>query len=90
MVVQRIQVLFWITLYYIKVNAIFIANVIHWSTNMELTHKRSPPRSIRLKPELLAWIAEKAQEGDRSINAEINRQLRKAKEAEEHKPSEAA
>lgn len=57
---------------------------------MELAHTRSPPRSIRLKPELLAWIAAKALEGDRSINAEINRQLRKAKEAEEQKPSEGA
>lgn len=55
---------------------------------MELAHTRSPPRPIRLKPELLAWIAAKALEGDRSINAEINRQLRKAKEAEEQKSSE--
>jgi len=53
-------------------------------------NSRVKPYPTRLEPELKEWIAEKAQEGDRSINAEINRQLRKAKEAEEHKPSEAA
>jgi hypothetical protein len=51
---------------------------------------RIKPYPTRLEPELKQWIAEKALEGDRSINAEINRQLRKAKEAEEHKPSEGA
>lgn len=51
-------------------------------------NSRVKPYPTRLEPELKEWIAEKAQEGDRSINAEINRQLRKAKEAEEHKPSE--
>lgn len=53
-----------------------------------MNKSQSKPYPMRLEPELKEWIAEKAQEGDRSINAEINRQLRKAKEAEEHKPSE--
>lgn len=53
-------------------------------------NSRVKPYPTRLEPELKQWIVEKAREGDRSINAEINRQLRKAKEAEEHKPSEGA
>ena len=55
-----------------------------------MNKSQSKPYPMRLELELKQWIAEKAREGDRSINAEINRQLRKAKEAEEHKPSEAA
>ena len=55
-----------------------------------MNKSQSKPYPMRLEPELKQWIAEKAREGDRSINAEINRQLRKAKEAEEHKPSEGA
>jgi hypothetical protein len=57
---------------------------------MEKHGSRVKPYPTRLDPELKQWITEKSKEGDRSINAEINRQLRKAKEAEEHKPSESA
>lgn len=54
---------------------------------MSLEQKRQSPRSIRLDPEVEAWMKNQAKAGDRSINAEINRVLRKAKEAaeKEHK-----
>ena len=38
---------------------------------------------LRLEPELKQWIKGRAREGDRSINAEINRTLRQVKESEE-------
>lgn len=46
---------------------------------------KKPPRSIRIEPDVDAWLKVRAKEGDRSMNAEINRILRKAKEADEQK-----
>jgi hypothetical protein len=45
---------------------------------------------LRLEHELLEWVKERAKAADRSFNAELNRIVKQAKEAEEHKPSEAA
>ena len=50
---------------------------------MSLEQKRQSPRSVRLDPEVEAWVKIQAKAGDRSLNAEINRVLRKAKEATE-------
>lgn len=47
---------------------------------------------VRLDPELAEWMKDRAKAGDRSLNAEINRTLRQAKEAEQkthQQPSEA-
>ena len=44
---------------------------------------RQNPYSLRLDPELSQWVKERAKAGDRSINAELNRIVRQAKEAEE-------
>jgi len=38
---------------------------------------------VRLESELSLWVRERAKSGDRSINAEINRIVRQAKEAED-------
>ena len=48
---------------------------------------KKPPRSIRLEPEVDAWLKEQAKAGDRSMNAEINRLLRQAKEATQTQPA---
>lgn len=50
---------------------------------MSLEQKRQAPRSVRLDPEVEAWMKSQAKAGDRSLNAEINRVLRKAKEVAE-------
>ena len=39
-------------------------------------------RSIRLNKDVDEWLKKKAKEGDRSFNAEVNRQLKKAKDEE--------
>ena len=41
---------------------------------------RQPPLSVRLEPELSQWVRKQAKAGDRSINAELNRIVRQAKE----------
>lgn len=47
------------------------------------------PYPVRLEPELAAWVKERAKEADRSINAEINRLIRQAKEAKEAEQARA-
>lgn len=44
---------------------------------------RQNPISLRLEPELTQWVKTRARENDRSINAELNRLIRQAKEAEQ-------
>lgn len=41
---------------------------------------KQKPYSLRLADELKQWVQKKARNNDRSINAEINRIVRKAKE----------
>ena len=48
------------------------------------------PRSIRLEPEIEAWVMEQAKSEDRSFNAQINRFIRKIKELEEQQKQQAA
>ncbi|MEN9434567.1 MAG: Arc-like binding domain [Pseudomonadota bacterium] len=52
--------------------------------------KRQNAYPVRLEPEISEWIKAKAKQEDRSINAEINRQLRKAKEADTQATDTAA
>ncbi|EIJ36223.1 hypothetical protein [Thiothrix nivea] len=52
---------------------------------MKQQTKRAAPRSIRIDSALEAWIVERAKQGDRSVNAEINRALRTIKALEERK-----
>lgn len=40
---------------------------------------------LRLEPELNQWVKDRAKAGDRSLNAEINRLVRQAKEESEQK-----
>ena len=47
--------------------------------------EKENPYPVRLEPELKEWVKQNAKENDRSINAEINRAIRKAKEAEDQK-----
>lgn len=47
--------------------------------------KKQHPLSVRIDPVLLAWLKAKAQQGDRSLNAQINRLIREAKESHEDK-----
>lgn len=58
-------------------------DTLEYKINMK--QKRQAPRSIRIDPEVEAWVKIQAKEGDRSLSAEINRVLRKAKEAAEQK-----
>ena len=55
---------------------------------MEEAEQRPKPYPLRLEPELKQWIKGRAKDGDRSVNAEINRTLRKAKESEETEEAE--
>ncbi|MDD5393144.1 MAG: hypothetical protein PHE17_09015 [Thiothrix sp.] len=50
---------------------------------------KKPPRSIRLDTDVDAWVKDRAKDSDRSVNAEINRLLRQAKEADEQKAQAA-
>ena len=54
-----------------------------------MEQKRQAPRSVRLDPEVEAWVKRQAKAGDRSLNAEINRVLRKAKEVSEQEKQTA-
>ena len=51
---------------------------------------RAKPYPLRLDPELSQWVKDRAKAGDRSLNAEINRLIRQAKEADEQKTNQAA
>lgn len=57
---------------------------------MKEATKRPAPRSIRIEPALESWLVERAKQGDRSVNAEINRALRTIKALEERKAQRAA
>lgn len=50
-----------------------------------MNNERPKPYPVRLDPELSQWVKERAKAGDRSINAEINRLIRQAKEVNEQK-----
>ena len=43
---------------------------------------RQTPYPLRLDHELSQWVKERAKDSDRSVNAEINRLIRQAKEEE--------
>ena len=43
---------------------------------------RPAPFPLRLDPDLSQWVKARAKDNDRSINAEINRLIKQAKEAE--------
>lgn len=45
--------------------------------------QQNSPFPLRIDPELAQWVKDRAKAGDRSLNAEINRLIRQAKEAEE-------
>ena len=55
---------------------------------MEEVDERPKPYPLRLEPELKQWIKGRAKDGDRSMNAEINRTLRKIKDSEEGEETE--
>lgn len=55
---------------------------------MEEVDERPKPYPLRLEPELKQWIKGRAKDGDRSMNAEINRTLRKIKDSEESEEAE--
>ena len=44
---------------------------------------RPNPYPLRLDPDLSQWVKERAKAGDRSMNAELVRIVRQAKEAEQ-------
>ena len=48
-----------------------------------MANRQETSYPLRLESELKQWIKGRARDGDRSINAEINRTLRKVKESEE-------
>lgn len=50
-----------------------------------MTSERVKPYPVRLDHELSQWVKERAKAGDRSMNAELVRIVRQAKEAEEQK-----
>ena len=51
---------------------------------------RPKPYPLRLDPELSLWVKDRAKAGDRSLNAEINRLIRQAKEEDEQKTNQTA
>lgn len=57
---------------------------------MEYIEQRPKPYPLRLESELTQWVKKRSKAGYRSFNAELNRIVRQAKEAEENKPSEGA
>jgi hypothetical protein len=50
---------------------------------MENIEQRPKPYPLRLESELTQWVKKRSKAENRSINAELNRIVRKAKEAEE-------
>ena len=56
---------------------------------MTKTDTRTPSYSLRLEPDLSRWVKERAKAGDRSMNAELIRIVRQAKETAEQKQTEA-
>ena len=48
-----------------------------------MSNKQPLSYPLRLEPELKQWVKSRAKDGDRSVNAEINRTLRQVKESEE-------
>lgn len=46
------------------------------------------PFPVRLEPELSQWVKERAKAGDRSMNAELIRIVRQAKETAEQQQTE--
>lgn len=50
---------------------------------MDKIMTRPKPYPLRLEPELIQWVKEQAKAEDRSINAELIRIVRQAKEARE-------
>jgi len=50
-----------------------------------MNDKQVKPYPVRLEPKLSQWVKERAKAGDRSMNAELVRIVRQAKEAEEQK-----
>ena len=48
-----------------------------------MTSERVKPYPVRLDHELSQWVKERAKAGDRSMNAELIRIVRQAKEAEQ-------
>jgi hypothetical protein len=50
--------------------------------NMSNPTNRPAPFPLRLDPDLSQWVKARAKDNDRSINAEINRLIKQAKEAE--------
>jgi len=48
-----------------------------------LNERQPKAYPVRLAPELSKWVKDRAKAGDRSLNAEINRLVRQAKETEE-------
>ncbi len=47
-----------------------------------MKEKQQKSYPLRLEPELNQWVKARAKDSDRSVNAEINRLLRQAKELE--------
>lgn len=45
-----------------------------------MKQSRTTPYPLRLEDDLTQWVKEQAKAGDRSINAQINRLIREAKE----------
>jgi hypothetical protein len=50
---------------------------------------RQKPYPLRLEPELSQWVKERAKAGDRSMNAELIRIVRQAKEAQQKQTAAA-
>lgn len=50
-----------------------------------MNEKQVKPYPVRLEPDLAQWVRERAKAGDRSINAELIRIVRQAREAEKQK-----
>jgi hypothetical protein len=50
-----------------------------------MNEKQARAYPLRLEHELYQWVRERAKDGDRSINAELVRIVRQAKEAAEQK-----
>lgn len=48
-----------------------------------MNEKQVKPYPVRLEPELSQWVKEQAKAGDRSMNAELVRIVRQAREAAE-------
>lgn len=63
-----------------KANSVIIGTHLD-SQEKDMKKTRQRPYPLRLEDDLTQWVRDQAKAGDRSMNAQLNRLIREAKEA---------